>query len=144
MKPSKLMIGFLTVLLLFGLVGCSGAEPVSIEKYKWNLHTVQSGNDGVVIACSEDNTDVYPGANAMMMSCTAKDGNLAIMDTTNGKTYTGTYKHVKSSPESIIYEFMIGEEIGNAVSAMTVYQDESEKPTLILSVGGYALHFYAE
>lgn len=144
MKPSKLMIGFLTVLVLFGLVGCSGAEPVSIEKYKWNLHTVQSGNDGAVIACSEDNMDVYPGADAMMMSCTAKDGGLAITDTTNDKTYTGTYKRVKASPESILYEFMIGEETGSAVSAMTVYHDESKKPTLILTIGGYALHFYAE
>jgi len=136
-------------LILLLLTGCSTNEGKqsnlpSIEQYDWEMTTVQSVEaEGQAIAYGPGESSTLDTAVEILLSCTAKNGELTLNDETNGASYSGTYKLTDTSQESLIYEVTVGETAGMAVVAMTTYHDESQVPTLIISLGDYALNFFA-
>lgn len=144
MKLHKITLCSLIIGLLVTLVGCNNSTSVYIDRHEWGVSTIQTSEDGAVIACSEEKKTTYDSAVEIEMSCTAKNGSLKLTDTTNGNTYEGTYEQTESSKEEIIYEITLVEESGNAVSSMTVYQDENKAPTLIISIADYVLTFFSK
>ena len=136
-------------LILFLLTGCSTNEEKqsnlpSIEQYDWAMTTVQSVEaEGQAIAYGPGESSTLDTAVEILLSCTAKTGELTLNDETNGASYSGTYTLTDTSQESLIYEVNVGETEGMAVVAMTTYHDESQVPTLIISLGDYALNFFA-
>ena len=84
-------------LMILTLSACGG-DVVAIEDYEWKMRTVASNDiaaaqapDELIIAVGEVD-DLYPDAEIVDLTLTAKDGEITITDTTNGKTYSGTYK----------------------------------------------------
>ena len=75
------------------------------------------------------------------MTLTAKDGEITITDTTNGKTYNGTYEVMQKTPKGTDYEIIIDGVTGYATVAPTEYYDGSEIPTLPINIDGYSLYF---
>jgi len=142
MKAFKSLIFLWSIILLFALAGCSDSAAVSIDGYEWEIHTIQSNESGAVLACSPEQKPVYENAAEIEMRCTAENGVFTLTDTTNGNIYEGTYKQIEIEKETVIYEITIGEEKGNAAASVTVYQNGDKIPTLILSAGDYALHFF--
>ena len=69
---------------------------------------------------------------------------LTITDATNSKTYEGTYKVAKKTPDVIDYEITIDGKNGYATVAMTKYYDGTEEPTLPINLGTHSIYFYAE
>ena len=69
---------------------------------------------------------------------------LTITDATNSKTYEGTYKVAKKTPDGIDYEITIDGKNGYATVAMTKYYDGTEEPTLPINLGTHSIYFYAE
>ena len=54
------------------------------------------------------------------MTLTAKDGEITITDTTNGKTYNGTYEVRQKTPKGTDYEIIIDGVTGYATVARCV------------------------
>ena len=85
--------------------------------------------------------ELYPDAEIVDMTLTAKDGEITITDTTNGKTYNGTYEVMQKTPKGTDYEIIIYGVNGYATVAPTEYYDGSEIPTLPINIDGYSLYF---
>lgn len=136
-------IAIIAVLLLVCLAGCSSTPKFPIDRYSWEMTTVQSGEKGSVIACSAELADRNEGAEVIALTCKAEDGYISVADLTDSETYTGEYRVTETSSKATIYEIKIGDTTGHAVTSMTTYRDESESPTLIISIGDYALNFQA-
>ena len=64
-----------------------------------------------------------------------------ITDTTNNKTYSGTYKVQQKTPDGTDYEVIIDGINGYATVAQTEYYDHSEIPTLPINIGDYSIYF---
>ena len=96
--------------------------------------------DAHVIFVGEAN-ELYPDAEIVDLALTAKDGEITITDTTNGKTYNGTYEVIQQTPKGTDYEIMIDGATGYAAAAPTEYYDGSEIPTLPINIDGYSLYF---
>lgn len=139
-KVSVLSV-IVSVLTIFCLNGCGSSAKVSIEDYQWEITTIQDNDNGAVVACSDDNTDLFPDASEIDMFCTTDSKELTLTNQTDDQTYSGTYTKDSSEPDSVIYSIQIGEDSGMAVCAWTTYQDGSKTPTLILSIGNYTLNF---
>ena len=140
----KMMSFVLTAIMIFALVGCSNNAVSEIEVNSWKMTTVQSvENDGQVIAYGSDDNSTLDSATKIDLECKAENGNLTLSDLTNNKTYTGTYLLKSSSSESTIYEVHIGDAEGLAVVSFTKYNDDTQKPTLILSMENFAVNFFA-
>lgn len=130
----------LTVLLL---AGCSGSNVAGIEEHTWVMTTVQSTEaDGQAIAYGTTGQSTLDDAVMIELECKAVDGNLTLSDRTNNQTYTGTYEQISTDPDASNYKITIGQTEGLAVAAMTTYRDESQKPTLIITLDDYTLNFF--
>ena len=147
MKRISLALIIILSLLTLNLVGCNtAAEEMSIDKYSWELTSVQSGPQGNIIAYNAENDSYassYPDASPVNMYLTAGDGDFVLTDTTNGKTYEGTYKVIEDKQANVIYEINLDEHSGYAGVAMTSFHDGSQVPTLNISIDDYALNFHA-
>lgn len=132
------------ILLLICLTGCSNTEKVpKIDDYTWQMTSIQGGEDGSVIACSPEMASSYEGAKQITLICEAKNGKFTLTDSTNNKSYLGTYSITKTSAESIIYEILIDDKKGYATTGLTTYLNESQNPTFIIAIGDYALNFFS-
>lgn len=60
----------------------------------------------------------------------AKVGIITIIDTTNGKIYSGIYEVIQKTSKGTNYEIIIDGVIGYATEALTEYYDGSEITTL--------------
>lgn len=145
----KVITIILSALLLVCLVGCGNTAKYAFNDYTWTMTSVQSvEQNGDFVAYSPSDTTfdktTYPNAVAIEMTCSAENGTFSIVDKTNNQTYEGTYKVMNNSSESTIYEIAIGEEEGTAVVSVTKYHDETEIPTMIISIGDYALNFQSK
>ena len=143
----KRLFGAILVLLLILIFSSCGAELVAIEDLEWKMSTVMSNNvdatqgeNDFVIAVGEAD-DIHPDAQIIELTLSAKDGELTVVDVTNSKTYSGTYKIMNKTPKSIDYEIVIDGVSGYATVARTEYYDGSEVPTLPINLGEYALYF---
>lgn len=142
----KILSVFLMSFIVFALSACN-ADVVKIEDYEWEMRTVMSNDtesaqyqDELVVAVGEAD-ELYPDAEIVDMTLTAKDGEITITDTTNGKTYTGTYEVMQKTPKGTDYEIIIDGVTGYATVAPTEYYDGTEIPTLPINIDGYSLYF---
>lgn len=142
----KLIALFCAVIFAVTLSACN-ADVVKIEDYEWKMRTVMSNDteaaqyqDELVVAVGEAD-ELYPDAEIVDMTLTAKDGEITITDTTNGKTYNGTYEVMQKTPKGTDYEIIIDGVTGYATVAPTEYYDGTEIPTLPINIDGYSLYF---
>ena len=142
----KLIALFCAVIFAVTLSACN-ADVVKIEDYEWKMRTVMSNDteaaqyqDDLVVAVGEAD-ELYPDAEIVDMTLTAKDGEITITDTTNGKTYNGTYEVIQKTPKGTDYEIIIDGVTGYATVAPTEYYDGTEIPTLPINIDGYSLYF---
>lgn len=145
---NMISILLLVAVLTLTLSAC-GAGEVKIEDYEWKMRTVMSNDieladsDAVVLAVGESD-EVYPNAKIVDLTLVAKDGKLTITDATNNKTYEGTYKVSKKTPDGTDYEITIDGKEGYATVAMTKYYDGTEGPTLPINLGDYSIYMYSK
>lgn len=143
----RIIPSVLIAMAVWGLSGCGIRTDAAVENFDWKMTVIQSGK-GDIVAYAPDSegidTVVFPDAEAVDMSLSAEGGTVTITDNTNNQSYEGTYKIVDSNADSVIYEMTFDGSIGNAVSAMTSYQDGKQIPTLVLSMNDYAMNFQAE
>lgn len=142
----KLIALFCAVIFAVTLSACN-ANVVKIEDYEWKMRTVMSNDteaaqyqDELVVAVGEAD-ELYPEAEIVDLTLTAKDGEITITDTTNGKTYNGTYEVIQKTPKGTDYEIIIDGVTGYATVAPTEYYDGTEIPTLPINIDGYSLYF---
>ncbi len=142
----KLIALFCTVIFAVTLSACN-ADVVEIEDYEWKMRTVMSNDteaaqyqDELVVAVGEAD-ELYPDAEIVDMTLTAKDGEITITDSTNDKTYSGTYEVQQKTPKGTDYEIIIDGVTGYATVSPTEYYDDSEIPTLPINIDGYSLYF---
>lgn len=129
-------------LLIICLTSCKSTESIpEIDECIWSMTTIQSGEDGSVVACASSETDIYKNVKALDLNCEAKNGKLEIKDSTNNKSYSGTYTVEKKGPESVIYKIVIEDTVGYATCGVTTYSDESKSPVFIIAVNNYTLNF---
>lgn len=139
------LLAILTLVVAFALSGCSSKDTIKIESNTWTMTTIQSGNaDGQVVAYGADGSSTLETSVLVQLECKAEKGVLTLTDSTKNQTYTGSYKVIDTNPDSVIYDVEIGNIKGNAVSALTTYSNEKSKPTLIITLGDYALNFFAK
>lgn len=100
----KILSVLFVSLTVFALSACN-ADVVEIEDYEWKMRTVMSNDteaaqyqDELVVAVGEAD-ELYPDAEIVDMTLTAKDGEITITDSTNDKTYTGTYEVMQKTPK---------------------------------------------
>lgn len=136
----------LIMIFTFALTACN-TNVVQIEDYEWKMRTVMSNDiedaqyqDKLVIAVGEAD-ELYPDAKIVDLTLIAKDGEITITDTTNGKTYNGTYEVQQKTPKGTDYEIIIDGVTGYAILSPTEYYDGSEIPTLPINIDGYSLYF---
>lgn len=120
---------------------------VEIEDYEWKMRTVMTNHieaaqneAGLVIAVGESDA-LYPNAKIVDLTMIAKNGKITITDTTNNKTYNGTYKVQQKTSRGTDYEVTIDGLTGYATVAPTEYYSGSEIPTLPIILGEYSLYF---
>lgn len=142
----KLIALFCTVIFAVTLSACN-ADVVEIEDYEWKMRTVMSNDteaaqyqDELVVAVGEAD-ELHPDAEIVDMTLTAKDGEITITDSTNDKTYSGTYEVQQKTPKGTDYEIIIDGVTGYATVSPTEYYDDSEIPTLPINIDGYSLYF---
>ena len=142
----KILSVLFVSLTVFALSACN-ADVVEIEDYEWKMRTVMSNDteaaqyqDELVVAVGEAD-ELYPEAEIVDLTLTAKDGEITITDNTNGKTYNGTYEVMQKTPKGTDYEIIIDGVTGYATVSPTEYYDETEIPTLPINIDGYSLYF---
>ena len=142
----KILSVLFVSLTVFALSACN-ADVVEIEDYEWKMRTVMSNDteaaqyqDELVVAVGEAD-ELYPDAEIVDMTLTAKDVEITITDSKNDKTYNGTYEVMQKTPKGTDYEIIIDGATGYATVSPTEYYDGSEIPTLPINIDGYSLYF---
>lgn len=134
------------MLILAGLLlltGCGGQEiKYRIEGKDWQIVTVQSTEDGKVIAVGESMREIYPEAEVIGLTCKAENGRLTF--NMGEQSWEGSYTRTDSSGvEAAIYTVTLEGESGPAAVAATVRQDGSAEQTLVMQLSGWSLYFTA-
>lgn len=96
--------------------------------------------DELVIAVGEQD-ELYPNATVVDMILTATNGEITLTDTTNNKTYTGTYKMTEETSKTATYEIEIDGIAGDATIAITEHLGNRLTPTLPINLGEYTVYF---
>ena len=142
----KFVCVLIALIFILGLSACNG-DVVAIEDYEWKMGAVMRNDievaqneDELVVAVGEED-DIHPNAKIVDLKLVAKDGSITITDTTNNKTYSGTYKVQQKTPKGTDYEVTIDGIKGYATVAPTEYYDGSEVPTLPINLGEFSLYF---
>lgn len=143
----KKIISILMMLsFAFALSACN-SDQIAIEDYEWKMRTVMRNDieaaqneDELVVAVGEAD-ELYPDAEIVDVTLTAKDGEITVTDTTNSKTYSGSYTVSQKTPDGTDYEVTIDGVTGYATVAPTEYYDGSEIPTLPINIGDYCAYF---
>ena len=115
----------------------------TIEKRTWVLSYAQQAEPPLFVVAhneiydfSDVDSSLFEFSKPIELTLEAKDGKLLLTDTTNGKTYQGTYK-IKSWGKHInqSYSIAIDGEEGTANISSKFGK------TLFVSIGDYYLHF---
>lgn len=137
----KLFALILVIILL--LPGCGTPAPkYYIEGKDWQIVTVQSAQDGAVLAVGESLHESYPEAEVIGLTCKAEGGRLTF--TMADQSWSASYTLQKSDDNAAIYTVTIEDETGPAAVSVTTYQNGQAKQTLVLQLGGYSLYFTAD
>ena len=136
----KLFALILVIILL--LPGCGTPAPkYYIEGKDWQIVTVQSAQDGAVLAVGESLHESYPEAEVIGLTCKAEGSRLTF--TMADQSWSASYALQKSDDNAAIYTVTIEDETGPAAVSVTTYQDGQAEQTLVLQLGGYSLYFTA-
>lgn len=136
----KLFALILVIILL--LPGCGTPAPkYYIEGKDWQIVTVQSAQDGAVLAVGESLHESYPEVEVIGLTCKAEGGRLTF--TMADQSWSASYALQKSDDNAAIYTVTIEDETGPAAVSVTTYQDGQAEQTLVLQLGGYSLYFTA-
>lgn len=136
----KLFALILVIILL--LPGCGTPAPkYYIEGKDWQIVTVQSAQDGAVLAVGESLHESDPEAEVIGLTCKAEGGRLTF--TMADQSWSASYALQKSDDNAAIYTVTIEDETGPAAVSVTTYQDGQAEQTLVLQLGGYSLYFTA-
>lgn len=136
----KLFALILVIILL--LPGCGTPAPkYYIEGKDWQIVTVQSAQDGAVLAVGESLHESYPEAEVIGLTCKAEGGRLTF--TMADQSWSASYALQKSDDNAAIYTVTTEDETGPAAVSVTTYQDGQAEQTLVLQLGGYSLYFTA-
>lgn len=136
----KLFALILVIILL--LPGCGTPAPkYYIEGKDWQIVTVQSAQDGAVLAVGESLHESYPEAEVIGLTCKAEGGRLTF--TMADQSWSASYALQRSDDNAAIYTVTIEDETGPAAVSVTTYQDGQAEQTLVLQLGGYSLYFTA-
>lgn len=142
----KIISIFLMLIFTFALSACNSDE-FAIEDYEWKMRTVMRNDievaqneDELVVAVGEAD-ELYPDAEIVDLTLTAKNGEITVTDTTNNKTYNGTYKVSRETPDGTDYEITIDGVTGHATAAPTEYYNDQTIPTLPINIDGYSVYF---
>lgn len=135
----------LLMTMLLSACGVKGKPVVYIESYEWKLQSVmnndtETADDELVIAAGEQD-ELYPNAKIVNILLTAKNSEITLADTTNNKTYTGTYNMTEETSKSVTYEIEIDGIAGNATIAITEHLGNRLTPTLPINLGEYTVYF---
>ena len=143
----KRVLFVIPVLILTLLLASCGTETFSIEDYEWKLQAVMKNDvgaaqdeDTLVIAVGETD-ELYPDAKIVDVKLTAKDEKITVVDSTNDKTYSGTYKQTEKTPDGITYEMEIDGKEGFATVSPTEHYEGIDVPTLPINMGEYSVYF---
>ena len=129
--------------MLFAFSACAVGKP-SVEDFEWYLRTAMTVKDGELTVVATDGADaVHFEAKTVDITLKADNGRLTIIDSTNGKTYEGTYRVEERNPRGTDYKVTVDGKEGYATVAMTTYADGGEEPTLPINLGEYSLYFYS-
>ncbi len=141
----RLICLIMLTIVILSMSACS-SNVVAIEDYEWKMRAVMNENadplqeDEFVIAVGEAD-DIHPDAKIVNITLTADNGTITVNDTTNNKTYSGTYKVQQKTPRGTDYEIIIDGIKGYATVAPTEYYNGTQIPTLPVSLDGYSLYF---
>lgn len=142
----KIISIFLMLTFTFALSACNSDE-FAIEDYEWKMRAVMRNDievaqneDELVVAVGEAD-ELYPDAEIVDLTLIAKDGEITVTDTTNNKTYNGTYTIMQKTPDGTDYDMTIDGVSGYATVAPTGYYDDPEIPTLPINIDGYSIYF---
>lgn len=146
----KKRLSIFTALILTTLIsacGINGKEIFYIQSYEWKMQAVMSNDiedanneDALVIAVGEED-ELYPNAKIVDLTLTASDGKISLVDVTNNKTYSGTYKILEETSKEIQYEVIIDGITGYATVSATEHYSGTKIPTLPINMGDYSLYF---
>ena len=143
MKRIIAILALISILML--TLSACGLGNVKIEDYEWKMRTVMHAEDEQLVVDAVGAEDsAHTKAPIIVMTLTAKDGKITVIDHTNNKTYEGTYKVEQRTPAGTDYKIMIDGKEGYATVAMTTYADGAEEPTLPINLGTHSIYFYAE
>ena len=136
----KLFALILVIILL--LPGCGTPAPkYYIEGKDWQIVTVQSAQDGAVLAVGESLHESYPEAEVIGLTCKAEGSRLTF--TMADQSWSASYALQKSDDNAAIYTVTIEDETGPAAVSITTYGDGRAEQTLVMQLGGYSLYFAA-
>ena len=145
----KLISAVLVLLCIASLTGCGikGKEVLYIEFNEWKMQAVMSNDSEnakdereLVIAVGGYD-EIYPDVKIVDITLTANQGNITLVDSTNKKTYNGTYKILEETSKEITYEIIIDGVTGYASLSPTKYYNGTEVPTLPINFGDYSIYF---
>lgn len=60
------------------LSGCGQNSNIRIENHSWSFQYAQREDDGAIVACSDQKTEIYPSAEIVSLSCAAEEGKLTV------------------------------------------------------------------
>ncbi len=141
MKSVLSVMGGILLLFLISSAGCSQSSPLSLENHSWTFATLQSEEDGSIIACSDDKKPIYGDAKVMDLACQAEDGVLTLANTGTQEKWELSYRVNIHKPEAVIYDLSSADQSGHATVGVTSYLSGDADYTLILSIDGYTLYF---
>lgn len=133
------------ILLTISLNGCTVEENALLQSHTWYMTTAQSNQSGEVVAYNPntvlDGGFSYSGCAVVELTCHAVDGQIVLENASDGTSYCGTYQKVSEDPVTTVYRLLFDEGEGMATISVTKYADGTQKATMVISVGGYALGF---
>lgn len=138
----KKLVPVLCILILAMIFTACGNNEMKFEDYSWEMGTVLSlEENGKVIAVGEKSAE---SDNVVKLTLTANNGELILEDSTNDETYKGAYEEMVVTDESNDYKIYLDGKEGYAIVSETFYENKSSEKTLVISVNGYDMYFYAE
>lgn len=142
-----LVLSLVAVLMICVISGCGSKDTrdFSVENHNWTFINMVDNEKGTITACAEEQSELYPEAEVLELSCKASTNVMAIRDEETGNGAEVSYSGVGKDTNSITYELVYqdGDETvkGMAVSSITEYAKGEYEYTLVVDLGGYALYF---
>lgn len=113
-------------------------------KDDWTFCYVQStASNGKIIACSEAEASNYDEAEPVNVELTVTDNEISLYCSDLDKTYAYNYTAVSETSKSAIYDIATNDGEAYMTASYTITYDGTEKKTLVVSLGDYALYFTA-